>query len=376
MQNSQPIYFDIAATTPIDNQVLELMHTINSNYYGNPSSIHQLGQKSHNLIEKSRISIANILNCKTSEIIFTSGGSESNNLTLRGLLNKGDHFITSSYEHPSILSLAKDLEKNGIEVSFVKPNHNGIIDILELEKKIKSNTKLISIMYVNNELGTINPIKDIAEFAKEKNILFHTDAVQIAGKKNINLKSLNIDLMSIGAHKFYGPKGIGLLYIRQGINIKPIISGGGQESGIRAGTENLSFIAGMELALKIACDKLDINNNKILNLENYFIDRLNNYKINYRINGAKRLSGFLNITFFNVDGNSLVMNLDMNNIAISFGSACASGSTSVPLALLEMGMPDDEAKCTVRISIGKFITKDDIDKLADTINKIISRIKK
>ena len=376
MQNSQPIYFDIAATTPVDNQVLELMHTINSNYYGNPSSIHQLGQKSHNLIEKSRISIANILNCKTSEIIFTSGGSESNNLTLRGLLNKGDHFITSSYEHPSILSLAKDLEKNGIEVSFVKPNHNGIIDMLELEKKIKSNTKLISIMYVNNELGTINPIKNIAEFAKEKNILFHTDAVQIAGKKNINLKSLNIDLMSIGAHKFYGPKGIGLLYIHQGINIKPLISGGGQESGIRAGTENLSFIAGMELALKIACNKLDTNNNKILNLENYFIDRLNNYKINYRINGVKRLSGFLNITFFNVDGNSLLMNLDMNNIAISFGSACASGSTSAPLALLEMGMPDDEAKCTVRISIGKFITKDDIDNLADTINKIISRIKK
>jgi len=376
MQNSQPIYFDIAATTPVDNQVLELMHTINSNYYGNPSSIHQLGQKSHNLIEKSRISIADILNCKTSEIIFTSGGSESNNLALRGLLNKGDHFITSSYEHPSILNLAKDLEKNGIEVSFVKPNHNGIIDILELEKKIKSNTKLISIMYVNNELGTINPIKDIAEFVKEKNILFHTDAVQMAGKKSIDLKSLNIDLMSIGAHKFYGPKGIGLLYIRQGINIKPIISGGGQESGIRAGTENLSFIAGMELALKIACDKLDTNNNKILNLENYFIDRLNNYKINYRINGVKCLSGFLNITFFNVDGNSLVMNLDMNNIAISFGSACASGSTSVPLALLEMGMPDDEAKCTVRISIGKFITKDDIDNLADTINKIISRIKK
>jgi len=376
MQNSQPIYFDIAATTPIDNQVLELMHTVNSNYYGNPSSIHQLGQKSHNLIEKSRISIANILNCKTSEIIFTSGGSESNNLTLRGLLNKGDHFITSSYEHPSILSLAKDLEKNGIEVSFVKPNHNGIIDMLELEKKIKSNTKLISIMYGNNELGTINPIKDISKFAKEKNILFHTDAVQIVGKKNIDLKSLNIDLMSIGAHKFYGPKGIGLLYIRQGINIKPIISGGGQENGIRAGTENLSFIAGMELALKIAYDKLDINNNKILNLENYFIDRLNSYKINYRINGVKRLSGFLNITFFNVDGNSLLMNLDMNNIAISFGSACASGSTSAPLALLEIGMSDDEAKCSVRISIGKYITKDDIDKLADTINKIISRIKK
>ena len=376
MQKSQSIYFDIAATTPLDNQVLELMHTINSNYYGNPSSIHQLGQKSHNLIEKSRISIANILNCKTSEIIFTSGGSESNNLVLRGLLNKGDHFITSSYEHPSILSLAKDLEKNEIEVSFVKPNHNGVIDILELEKKIKSNTKLISIMYVNNELGTINPIQDISRFTKEKNILFHTDAVQIAGKKNIDLKSSNIDLMSIGAHKFYGPKGIGLLYIRQGINIKPIISGGGQESGIRAGTENLSFIAGMELALKIACDKLDINNNKILNLENYFIDRLNKYKINYRINGVKRLPGFLNITFFNVDGNSLLMNLDMNNIAISFGSACASGSTSSPLALLEMGMPDNEAKCTVRISIGKFITKNNIDKLADTINKIISRIKK
>jgi len=258
-------YFDIAATTPIDNQVIDLMHKINSEYFGNPSSIHAIGQKSHNLIEKSRINISEVLNCKSSEIYFTSGGSESNNIVLKGLLKKGDHFITSSYEHPSILGLAKDLIKNDIKVTFIKPDKNGIINVSDIKKAIKENTKLISIMYVNNELGTINPIEDIANLSKQNNILFHSDAVQYIGKEKINLSESNIDFLSIGAHKFYGPKGIGALYMKSIHTINPLISGGGQESGIRAGTENISYIAGMSLALKLAND--NYRKNKTNNVE-------------------------------------------------------------------------------------------------------------
>ena len=370
------IYFDIAATTPIDNDVAELIHRLNIEYFGNPSSIHKAGQKSHNIIEKSRLSIAKRINCKASEIYFTSGGTESNNFALKGLLNNGDHFITSSYEHPSILNLAKNLEKQGIEVSYIKPNRNGEIELLEVKKHIKNNTKLISIMYVNNELGVINPIKEISDFTKSKGILFHTDAVQFIGKEKIDLESLNIDLLSIGAHKFYGPKGIGILYVKKGINITPIIDGGSQENGLRAGTENTSYIAGMDLALDKAYNNLEKNKNKIINLEKYFINKLNNYKINYRLNGGKRIPGFLNLTFKNIDGNALLIHLDMMNCAISYGSACSSGTTSPPLTLLEMGMPIDEAKCTVRISIGSFITEKDIDILCLNINNIISTLKK
>ena len=367
-------YFDIAATTPIDNQVIDLMHKINSEYFGNPSSIHAIGQKSHNLIEKSRINISEVLNCKSSEIYFTSGGSESNNIVLKGLLKKGDHFITSSYEHPSILGLAKDLIKNDIKVTFIKPDKNGIINVSDIKKAIKENTKLISIMYVNNELGTINPIEDIANLSKQNNILFHSDAVQYIGKEKINLSESNIDFLSIGAHKFYGPKGIGALYMKSIHTINPLISGGGQESGIRAGTENISYIAGMSLALKLANDNYRKNKIYTLSLENYFIEKLNQSKIKYRINGENRIPGIINITFFNIDGQALLMNLDLMNIAISYGSACSSGSVSAPLALLEIGMDKSEAQSSVRISFGKMNNKDNIDYLISSLKTIISRL--
>ena len=374
MLSNKQIYFDVAATTPIDQEVLDLIHLVNKNCFGNPSSTHQHGQKSHNLIEKSRISIAKTLNCKTSEIIFTSGGSESNNHVLKGILKKGDHLITSSYEHPSILKLAKKLRSKDIEVSFIKPDSSGLINPKKIERKIKHNTKLISIMYVNNEIGSINQINKISKISKNHGILFHTDAVQIIGKKNITLT--NIDFMSIGAHKFYGPKGIGLLFIRNGINLTPIIEGGGQENGQRAGTENVSYISGMDLALKKAIHDFEINNKKILILEKYFLNKLNEYKIKYRINGLNRLPGFLNITFFNIKGNDLLINLDMKNISISYGSACSSGSVNAPIALLETGMPENEPKCSVRISIGKLINETEINELVIALNEIINRIKK
>ena len=369
------LYFDIAATTPMDSAVADIMHKANIENYGNPSSMHMLGQKSHNIVERSRTSIAKILNCKTSEIIFTSGGSESNNIILKGVLEKGDHLITSSYEHPSVLNLAKNLEENGIEVSFVKPNKDGSIDVKDIESEIKENTKLISIMYVNNELGTINPIKEIGDIAHKNKILFHSDAVQFIGKENLDLSTIKIDFATICAHKFYGPKGIGGFYCKSGIILTPLIDGGGQESGLRSGTENISSILGMAKALEISNDNNDANKRQILKLESYFIELLKQSNIDYRINGANRFPGILNITFFGVEGHGLLMNLDMQGIAISYGSACSSGSANAPQALIEVGMEENEARCSVRISIGKMIVKDDIDKLFISIKNIVDRVK-
>ena len=370
MKNSK-IYFDIAATTPIDVDVAHLIHKVNLESYGNASSIHSIGQKSHNILERSRITISNILNCKSSEIFFTSGGSESNNLVLKGILNAGDHFITSSYEHPSILALAKDLLKEDIEVSFIKPNKFGLIDPEKIKKAIQENTKLISIMYVNNEIGTTNDIEKMSAIATEHNIPFHSDAVQYIGKERIDLSNNNINFLSIGAHKFYGPKGIGILYCKAGNSLKPLISGGGQENGLRAGTENVSFIAGMSLALEIANNNYSQNKNHILELENHFFKSLDQTKINYRLNGVERLPGILNITFPNMLGQTLVMKLDLHGIAVSFGSACSSGTPKPSEVLLNLGLNEDQALKTIRISIGKFHTKNDIHELVNILQEVL-----
>ena len=365
------IYFDVAATTPIDLKVLKVMSDINSNYFGNPSSIHSFGQKAHNIIEKSRKTFAQYLGCDSSEIIFTSGGTESNNIALNGTLQKGDHFITSSYEHPAILNVAKNLEKKGIEITYIKPTNDGIITLDSIEKELKENTKLISIMYLNNELGTINPINEISSMCKNNKILFHSDAVQYIGKDKFDFNNNSIDLLSIGAHKVYGPKGIGALYIKKGITLKPFLIGGGQENGYRPGTENIALVAGMTEALKIAIENLEGNQKHIKRLEDIFFTELNKTKIQYKLNGSPRLSGFINITFNDFDGQALLMNLDMNGIAVSYGSACSSGSSKPSTALLETGMKEVDVKNTVRISMGKFIQEENVKYLVKTLNKII-----
>ena len=265
------------------------------------------------------------------------------------------------------------MESKNIDITYVKPNLNGIVESKDIANLIKPNTKLVSIMAVNNEIGTINPIYEISDLCRSNNIYFHTDAVQYVGKKKVELNSSNIDMLSLGAHKFYGPKGVGAIYIKSGVKINPYIFGGGQEKGIRPGTENPSLISGMCYALEIATEDLDKNSKHIKKMENLFVKLLNESKINYKINGHSRLEGILNITFFDFDGHSLLLNLDMRNIAISFGSACASGTAKASPSLLSIGLKDDIAKNTVRISIGKHIMEQDIYTLVDALKGIIQK---
>ncbi len=367
------IYFDIAATTPIDTKVISYMNEIQQSIFGNPSSIHRFGQESRAVIERARRQIATSLKCIPKEIIFTGGGSESNNIALHGFLNKGDHLITSSYEHPAVLKVAQELEERGVEVSYIPPNKDGIIKLNKIENSIQENTKLISIMYVNNEIGAINPIHEIAEMANNNNIAMHTDAVQYFGKKPIDITDLNVDFLSASAHKFYGPKGVGFLYKKNKIKLVPTLHGGGQELNLRPGTENISGIAGLGLATNLSYKNMDSNVKKVEFLEQEFLKGLKKNNIQYRLNGAKRLTGLMNITFFDIGGQELLMHLDLKNIAISFGSACSSGTMKESQILLETSMPISEAKNTVRISIGKIHTLDDVNSVVKSISEIIKK---
>ena len=366
-----PLYFDIAATTPIDRDVANLINTINLENFGNPSSIHSFGQKSHNIIEKSRKKISEILKCNSSEIYFTSGGSESNNIVLKGILSPGDHFITSSYEHPSVLGLTDELENNNIKITLIKPNNHGVIEAKKIEDSIRENTKLISIMYVNNELGTINPINDIGEIAYNNNILFHSDAVQALGKIPLNLGTISADFISMSAHKLYGPKGVGALFIRKGSTLKPLIYGGKQEYSLRASTENIAGIGGFGMAVELATMNLTENSEHITHLENHFIRQLDEKKIDYTINGDQRIPGVLNMTFPKIDGQNLVIHLDMAGIGISFGAACSSGTAKASSMLMDLGLTKMHALSTVRISLGKMHSIDDVKKVVDTIHQIL-----
>ena len=365
------IYFDISATTPIDPRVADFMHILQRETYGNPSSIHREGQAARAIIEKSRHQLALALNCTPEEIIFTSSGSESNNMVLKGCLSAGDHFITSSYEHPSILKVLPYLEKLGVEFSLVKPDKNGIVQSESILHEIQKNTRLISIMYVNNELGTINPILDIARMSHEKGILFHSDAVQALGKISLDVGDIPADFLSMSAHKLYGPKGVGAIFIRKGTVLEPLIYGGGQENNLRASTENIASIGGFGMAVERATMNLEENCEHITRLETHFISQLVEQKIDYKINGTHRVPGVLNMTFPNIDGQNLVMQLDMAGIGISFGSACTSGMTKTSTMLRDMGLTKEEALSTVRISLGKIHRFKDVETVVNAIHQIL-----
>ena len=370
------IYFDMAATTPLDPQVSEFMVSVMNSTYGNPSSIHRYGQEAHSTIERARMQVANALSCDTGEIIFTGCGTESNNMVLQGILNSGDHIISSEYEHPAVLKVLDNLAKNGVEFSLVKPNKHGVVNPNDVKNAIKPNTKLISIMAVQNELGTVNPIGAIGELALQHEILFHTDAVQMFGKLPIDLNDIHVDFLSVSAHKLYGPKGIGALYIKSGKSLESILFGGGQERNLRPGTENISGIAGFGLAAELANNNLTNNILQLQKLESHFIHNLKLQNIDFTRHGESHVPGVMNITFHGVNSQALVMNLDVAGIAISAGSACSSGTVKASKILLNLGYSEEIASESVRISIGKCHEKEDMDLLLNSLNSIIPRLKK
>ncbi len=375
------IYLDNNATTKTDEEVVKAMMPYLLDNYGNPSSIYKIGRENKKVVEDSREKIAKILNCEPNEIYFTSGGSESDNTAIRGIAysykNKGNHIITSKIEHPAVLETCKQLEKEGFEVSYIGTDENGIVDLEELKKEIKQATTLITIMFANNEIGTLQPIKEIGEIAKKNNIIFHTDGVQAVGSVLIDVKELNIDSLSLSAHKFYGPKGIGVLYVRKGIKFEKFVNGGHQERNKRAGTENVSGIVGLAKAIELAYQDLEENNKKIKELRDYYVEQVKE-KIPYiKINGdmEKRLPGNSNISFRFIEGEGLLLNLDLKGICASSGSACTSGSLDPSHVLLAIGLPHEIAHGSLRISIGKYNTKEEIDYLVENLVEIVGRLR-
>ena len=373
------LYFDNSATTPIDQDVQSLMSDLNQNIYGNPSSIYASGRNAKNIIEIARRKLANAINSKPSEIIFTGGGSEANNIVLWDMVHKKrNHVITSSIEHPAILLVLRELEKLGVKHTIVPVDKNGLIDPDDIKKNIISDTGLISIMMANNEVGTIEPIQEIARIAQEHDVLFHSDAIQVLGKLPIDVKKLKLDIMSFSAHKFYGPKGVGALYIKDGVSINPMIIGGSQEKNMRAGTENVSCIAGLGLAAEIASNFEKENFSHLLELENYFkeliIDKHNDITFNGFDNN--KLPGLVNLTIPNIPSDLLLINLDNDGISISNGSACSSGTISPSPVLKAMGLSDKSNLESVRISAGKYNTMDEVNKLVDSIHSSIVTIRK
>ena len=358
-------YFDHAATTAVDERVLEAMIPYFCENYGNPSSLYSIGKRNREIINIYRMKIANILNCKVNEIYFTSCGSESDNLILKGIAFAnsylGNHIITSQIEHPAILNTCKYLEKFGFRVTYLKPNSKGIIDINDLKRHITRKTILISIMFANNEIGTIQPIKEIGEIAKRNKIFFHTDAVQAMGNIDIDVKKYNIDALSMSAHKFYGPKGVGVAYINENISFMRIQDGGHQERDKRSGTENVAGIVGVGKALELATVQINEYNNHIKFLRDFFVSQIHQ-KIPYiRINGdmEKRLSGNANISFAGVDGSKLLAELDKKGICASSGSECSAGFLNPSHVLLAIGVPQNLARGSLRITFGKENTLED-----------------
>ena len=376
------VYLDNSATTRMDSSVLEEMIPFLSDNYGNASSVYSIGRLSKKAIEDSREKVANILNCRPDEIYFTSGGSESDNTAIKGIARanreKGKHIITSKIEHLAVLDTCKKLDEDGFEVTYLDVDKYGRISLDELKSSIRKDTILISIMYANNEVGTIQQISQIGKIAKENNIYFHTDAVQAIGSVKIDVQAQNIDSLSLSAHKFYGPKGIGILYVKKDIKFEKFIDGGHQERNKRAGTENVANIVGLAKALEMAYDKLEEHTLKISQLRDYYENSVKESIPNIKINGDinDRLPGNSNISFIGVNGQDLLLNLDMMEICVSSGSACTSGSINASHVLMALGLDEDIARSSIRVSIGKYNTKEDIDYLVKNLIEIVDRQRK
>lgn len=374
------IYLDHAATTFVKPQVLDAMMPFFTDKFANPSSLYERANESREAVEHARKQVANAIGARREEIYFTSGGSEADNLIIKGYAranrNKGNHIITSKIEHMAVLESCKMLEKEGFDVTYLDVDEDGFIDLEQLKCSIKPQTVLISVMFANNEIGTIQPIEEIAKIAKQNDILFHTDAVQAIGNVNIDVKKMGIGALSLSAHKFYGPKGVGALYIEKKYNFQSIISGGHQERNKRAGTENVPGIIGMGEAIELSVNDIEKKNNKLKLIRDEYINEVFKNIPNIRLNGSKekRLPGNANITFKGIGSASLVLLLSENKIYASSGSACTAGRGAPSHVLKAIGLSDDDANATLRITFGddnemeevKYIVK----KLRENVNKL------
>jgi len=375
------IYFDHAATTAVKPEVLEAMLPYFTEKYGNASSIYSLGRENKKAIDDAREKVAKALNALPKEIFFTSGGTESDNWAIKGVAfsneSKGKHIITTNIEHHAVLHTCKYLEKYGFEVTYVPVDNKGIVHVEDIEKAIRPDTILISIMFANNEIGTVQPIKEIGALAKEKGIYFHTDAVQAIGNIPIDVKDMNIDMLSLSGHKFYGPKGVGVLYIRDGVRISPMLHGGAQERGKRASTENVAGIVGLGKAIELATENIEQYNTKLIKLRDRAIKEILE-KIPYsRLNGDEknRLPGNVNISFEFIEGESILLMLDMKGICASSGSACTSGSLDPSHVLLAIGLPHEIAHGSLRLTFGEENADSDLDYLLETLPPIIEKLR-
>lgn len=375
------VYMDYSATTPVKKEVLDAMLPYFSEHFGNPSSLYSIAQESKEALEKARGQVASLIGAKANEVFFTAGGSEADNWALEGvadaLKDKGNHIITTKIEHHAILHTAEYLEKHGIDVTYLDVDAEGRVNPEDVEKAITDKTVLISIMMVNNEVGTIEPIKEIAEIAHNHGILFHTDAVQALGNVPIDVDNMSIDLMSMSGHKIYGPKGVGALYIRKGTKISNFIHGGAQEMKKRAGTENLAGIVGFGKAAELAKENLESHINRVSELRDYFISEVTSKIPDTIVNGSMehRHPGNANISFEYIEGESMLILLDMNGISVSTGSACSSKSLTPSHVLSAMGIPVERIHGTLRFTIGDPTTKEDIDYVIEKLVEIVQKLR-
>lgn len=378
------IYLDNASTTYVSNEVLNEMLPCFNSLYGNPGSLHSFGRDAMAIVDRARDRVREAINAsKANEIYFTSGGTESDNWAIRGIAhayaNKGKHIITSQIEHHAILHACEQLEKEGFEITYLPVDSTGLVSITDLLHAIrKDETILISIMTVNNEVGTIQNIKTIAKIAHDYNILFHTDAVQAIGNVKIDVQDMDIDLMSMSSHKIHGPKGVGALYIKNGVRIEPLLFGGSsQERGKRAGTENVPGIAGFGKAIEIATKNYLINNKKLHTIRTYFLEKLSEKVQYFQVNGhpQQKSNAILNISFYGIEGESILMLLDLAGIAVSTASACTSKSLLPSHVLKAMGIPDDIAQSSIRISFGTNISKADVDYVVDKLQEVVEKLR-
>ena len=374
-------YFDNAATTKVKKEVVDKMFPYFVETYGNPSSLYTIGRIAKVGIEEARKQVANLINSDKNEIYFTSGGTESDNTALKGIMylnkNKGKHIITTKIEHHAILNTCKTLEENGFKVTYLNVDKDGIINLKELVNSITEDTVLISVMFANNEIGSIEPIKEIGKIAKEKGIIFHTDAVQACGNVKIDVKEMNIDMLSLSGHKIGAPKGIGALYVGKNIEFKNLIDGGHQERDKRAGTENVPGMIGLGEACKIAKNNMETHVEKLKKLRDIYFSEIQNQIPDIKINGSMehRLPGNSNISFRGVNGSELLMKLDEKGICASAGSACSSGSSMPSHVLTAIGLPSEYAEGTLRVTFGDENTKEDVEYLVNNLTQIVKEIR-